>query len=210
MIRNFTFLFITLFFCCFSASLQAQVGINTESPDTSAYLDIEGSTKGFLPPRLSASDRSTLDNLGSENGPATGLVIYNTTVNALQVNKGTKAKPDWVSLGEGGNTTPTTDDAIWFYLPTTPLSMTLGTTAYNTLNLYTIYQNQLAAKLGLTYTRDQIEFVILGYDTACFNGAPMMVPDSSDNDNLNLLYYRPKSAGITDASYLNIAVKITK
>lgn len=55
--------------------LLAQVGIGTNSPNTSAKLEISATDKGFLPPRVtltSLTDVSTISN------PATGLLIYNT------------------------------------------------------------------------------------------------------------------------------------
>jgi hypothetical protein len=61
----------------------AQVGVGTTTPDASAVLDVESTTKGFLPPRMSTAER---DAIGS---PAEGLVIYNTTVNCLQWFNGT-------------------------------------------------------------------------------------------------------------------------
>ena len=57
-------------------SVQGQVGIGTDTPNTSARLDVSATDKGFLPPRISltsATDNSTILT------PATGLLIYNTT-----------------------------------------------------------------------------------------------------------------------------------
>lgn len=56
----------------------AQVGIGTISPDKSAVLHIKSNTKGFLPPRLSTSER---DNIASPTG---GLLIYNTDNSCIQ------------------------------------------------------------------------------------------------------------------------------
>ena len=75
----------------------AQVGINDDgsSPDASAMLDVKSTDKGFLPPRMSTSDR---DNIA---GPTAGLVIYNTTTSTLQFSDGT----DWVDLTDNSTTT---------------------------------------------------------------------------------------------------------
>lgn len=48
------------------------VGIGISSPDSSALLEIRSSTQGFLPPRMTTSER---DNI---NSPANGLMIFNT------------------------------------------------------------------------------------------------------------------------------------
>ncbi|MBO9616186.1 MAG: hypothetical protein J7619_26060 [Dyadobacter sp.] len=60
--------FLTLF--TFIAS--AQVGIGTISPDGSAQLDVQSTTKGALIPRMLDSDRTAI------TSPATGLLVYQT------------------------------------------------------------------------------------------------------------------------------------
>jgi uncharacterized small protein (DUF1192 family) len=52
--------------------VNAQVGIGTTSPDASAELDISSTTKGLLPPRMTAAQRSAI------SSPATGLMVYQT------------------------------------------------------------------------------------------------------------------------------------
>lgn len=73
--------------------MQAQTKIGgSGAPDNSAMLEVTGGTgnnKGILPPRLTTAQRDAITN------PATGLFIYNTTVNQLQVNTGTPAAPLW-------------------------------------------------------------------------------------------------------------------
>jgi hypothetical protein len=54
------------------------VGIGTSSPSTSAKLEIASTTQGFLPPRMTTSQRNTIVS------PSAGLTIYNTTENCLQ------------------------------------------------------------------------------------------------------------------------------
>ncbi len=71
-------LIFLLTFFSFAASVNAQsIGINTSTPDTSAILDIESTTQGFLPPRMTTAQRDAI------GGPAVGLVIYNTTTDCL-------------------------------------------------------------------------------------------------------------------------------
>ena len=56
------------------------VGINTAgTPDSSAILQADSTTRGFLPPRMTTVQR---DAIGT---PAAGLVIYNTTTNKLNM-----------------------------------------------------------------------------------------------------------------------------
>jgi uncharacterized protein (TIGR02145 family) len=56
----------------------AGIGIGTNNPSPSAKLDISSSTQGFLPPRLTTSQRDAIVS------PALGLTIYNVTDNCLQ------------------------------------------------------------------------------------------------------------------------------
>jgi hypothetical protein len=64
----------------------AQVGIGTTTPDASAALEIESTTKGFLPPRM------TLVQINAIATPAEGLMIYclDCTTKGVFVNNGTK------------------------------------------------------------------------------------------------------------------------
>ena len=55
-----------------SMATYAQVGIGTASPDASAALEITSTTKGLLPPRMTAAQRNAIAN------PAQGLMIYCT------------------------------------------------------------------------------------------------------------------------------------
>ena len=55
-----------------TATTYAQVGINIETPDASAALDITSTTGGLLPPRMTTTQRDAI------SSPATGLMIYQT------------------------------------------------------------------------------------------------------------------------------------
>ncbi len=57
-----------------SYTLQAQVSITTDGtdPDGSAMLEVKSTTKGFLPPRMTETQRDDITD------PATGLIIYQT------------------------------------------------------------------------------------------------------------------------------------
>jgi hypothetical protein len=74
-----------------------RVGIGTASSNSSSILSLESTSMGFLPPRMTQSQRNANIAL-----PATGLVIYCTDCNSgsgcLQVNDGTPAVPSWNCL----------------------------------------------------------------------------------------------------------------
>lgn len=69
------------------------VGINTgTSMSPSAQLEVRSITSGFLPPRMTTSQKNAI------SSPATGLQVYDTTLGSLNVYNGTS----WIALGAGG------------------------------------------------------------------------------------------------------------
>ncbi|MCX6313611.1 MAG: DUF1566 domain-containing protein [Sphingobacteriales bacterium] len=76
-------IFVLPIFVLLQLCLYAQVGIGTATPAASAKFDITSTTQGFLPPRMDSTQRNAIAS------PATGLTIYNTTINAFQVYNGT-------------------------------------------------------------------------------------------------------------------------
>ena len=72
---------------------KAQTGIGTTSPDASAKLDISSTSKGFLAPRMTATQR------GAIASPANGLLVYQTDgVVGFYVNSGTSGAPVWTRI----------------------------------------------------------------------------------------------------------------
>jgi hypothetical protein len=53
------------------------VGIGTTSPNANAILDVASTTKAFMPPRMTTTQR---DNIAS---PTEGMVIFNITTHVL-------------------------------------------------------------------------------------------------------------------------------
>lgn len=77
------FLLILFSFCCFAFSVAQNVGIGTNTPHSSAQLDIQSITKGLLIPRLSTAQRNAIAT------PAEGLMVYDTDVKSFFVYNGT-------------------------------------------------------------------------------------------------------------------------
>jgi hypothetical protein len=61
--------------------LQASAGVSVASsvtnPNASAQLDVSSTTKGFLPPRMTTTQKNAIAT------PASGLVVYDSTTNKL-------------------------------------------------------------------------------------------------------------------------------
>jgi hypothetical protein len=103
------------------------VGIGTGSPDASALLDLSSTTQGFLAPRMTASQRTSIAS------PAVGLLMYDTDSSALFIYNG-----GWHKLamshelgfsgGGGGNYWDLSGNAS-----TSPSTSFLGTTDANRL-----------------------------------------------------------------------------
>jgi hypothetical protein len=88
-IRQLVILMIINIFCISNGI--AQVGISTTSitPDASSILELRSNSAGFLPPRLTRTERDAIIS------PATGLIIYNSTTNRLNYYNGS----EWQILG---------------------------------------------------------------------------------------------------------------
>ena len=57
------------------------LGIGTTSPSTKAVLDMVSTTKGFLPPRMTTTQKNAIT-------PAEGMVVYELTLHKLAVYTG--------------------------------------------------------------------------------------------------------------------------
>jgi hypothetical protein len=70
---------------------QNNIGIGTPTPNTSALLDVSSTTKGMLAPRMTTTQRNAIA------GPAKGLLVYDTDLNALYHFNGST----WATVGVG-------------------------------------------------------------------------------------------------------------
>jgi len=77
----------SLFF--YAGNAQVKIGDNETTIDASALLELENTTKGFLLPRMTTAQVNAI------TSPATGLMVYNTSLACLLVNDGTPASPNW-------------------------------------------------------------------------------------------------------------------
>ena len=79
-----TFMLLSVYFA------GSQVGINTDLPDPSSILHIYSESEGVLMPRMTTAQKLAIAS------PATGLIIFDTSLNAFQFYDGT----DWVYLSK--------------------------------------------------------------------------------------------------------------
>ena len=70
-------LLISVLSILFAFSIQAQVGIGTETPNASSLLDLSSTSKGLLVPRMTEAQRNAISN------PPVGLLVYQTNGQAF-------------------------------------------------------------------------------------------------------------------------------
>jgi uncharacterized protein (TIGR02145 family) len=125
--------FILVLSCFFSMTIlgHAQVGINQDQsePDPAAMLDVKSTTKGFLPPRL------TTGQMNAVVTPPNGLIVYNTSVNALYWFDGTT----WKKFNENSFTET---DPVFLAHPSS------GISASDLLNWNTAFGSRIVTVTG--------------------------------------------------------------
>jgi len=87
---RFSIISVFIYQFCFG-----QIGMGTTNPHPSSILDVESTTKGFLPPRMTTNQRNMINQGLFEEG----LTIYNETENCINVWNNS----DWISLCGGDN-----------------------------------------------------------------------------------------------------------
>lgn len=78
----------------------SQVGVGTTTPNTNSSIDIVSTTQGVRFPVMTSAQRAAISN------PAKGLIVFDSTLDRLMVNKGTSVSPVWINLGK------TSDDVL--------------------------------------------------------------------------------------------------
>lgn len=93
----------------FSASIFAQTGIGTTTPNASAKLDVYATNKGFLPPRVTLTSATDATTIAS---PAEGLLVYNLGSVGLQAGYYYWNGANWATIAtasSAGNGVTSTD-----------------------------------------------------------------------------------------------------
>jgi len=117
--KNIFFFFLLV---GFTQVMNAQVKIGgdvTTKADPSAVLELQSTTMGLLLPLIADPANDIAE-------PAKGLLVYNTTLNAVQVNVGTPTAPQWVVASVSVGTTSGTTGR--------PAAPPVGMIRFNTTN----------------------------------------------------------------------------
>jgi hypothetical protein len=83
-----------LFFAFYTLANAQSVGLGTQTPNTSAILDMTSTTKGVLIPRMNTTQRTGI------NAPAPGLLVYDITTGSFWF----RNTNTWVELVDSVNT----------------------------------------------------------------------------------------------------------
>ncbi len=132
-----------------SANIYSQVGIGTLTPNASAMLDVESTTKGLLTPRMTSAERTAISN------PANGLLVYDTTENAFYFYK----SATWTKLDSQVR------DNYKLIKSAADLSaeLTAGGGSKYLLNSNTLYE--INGTINLAYPIDINNAYVMGLDT---------------------------------------------
>lgn len=173
-----------------SFTVNAQVGINTDTPDSSSALDVSSTSKGVLLPRI--------ENLSSITSPATGLTVYDTKRKCISQNIGNATTPNWACLSPY--------ISKFFYMPSVVFNTSVAGNNL-TKDLYTLYKNQFAnvpTKQRSTSAPSEIPYfpnaTDLYYYVIDFDSNVFEINSVSDSGVLN---YNIKTTS-TPATYINI------
>ena len=198
-------------------TISAQVGINTDLPNSYSLLDVKSNNKGILIPRVNLTeifDKTTVTNY--DGSPYTSyensLLVYNTsTTNLTGNNEYKNVTPGyyywetdrWIKM-------TSTKDQQFFYMPsiiipTSSDQVSTGQT-FGTLDLYNIYVSQFSsakvknssASTNLPiYKVNQLDYYITWYDDTVFDNVVV-------TDNGVMTYAIKENADVSIGSFMNI------
>ncbi|MCU0374435.1 MAG: tail fiber domain-containing protein [Chitinophagaceae bacterium] len=141
-----------------------QVGIGTPTPAASAVLDVSSTTRGLLPPRMTAAQRNAIAS------PANGLIVFDTDSAALMV----RSAGGWLRL-----TTTVTPGGYWSANGTNIFNLNTGNTGIGTNN-----------PLARLHVADS-SVLFSGLNT---NSLSPAIPPPIEGPGIRLLWYPQKAA----------------
>lgn len=176
----------------------AQVGVNSTNPDPSAVLDVESTTSGFLPPRMTEIQ---MDDIFE---PAEGLVIYCTDCDSrgLRVFDGSSWTGTSGSFGDIKTGIQTGDHDGWIKLDGRPLS---GTDCNSgCVDNLTKNQRAVATSLNIVGNLPNANNAVLvqkdGGTLGEVTGSNTVKINRNNLPNIRLKTFSQSSAGLLDLS----------
>ncbi len=141
-------LFLTIALALFAtaAATAQSVGINT-TPTATAALDVSSTTKGMLVPRMTTTQRNNIATANSVSVPATGLMVYDITLNGFYFYDGTA----WTAVG-GGTTLPSQTGNAGKVLTTDGTNLSWGTGVGASYEVYATITTAQTTSVGSSLT----------------------------------------------------------
>jgi hypothetical protein len=182
----FSFLLLSSFL---NYSKSQNIGIGTTSPNSSAKLDVQSNNSGFLPPRLTYTQRNTIQN------PASGLIIFctdcKTTFGEMQYYNG----QEWISMAMGSASMPILEPSISLNF--------ISSINHNSANITSTINNDGGSEVymrGVCWSRDPNPTTSLltitqdGYGIGTFNS---VISDLIPNTQYHVRSYATNIIGTT-------------
>lgn len=148
-------------------------------PDDSAVLDVVSTTKGFLPPRMTTAQKAAIST------PATGLVVYDTDIDALFLYNGTAWQRLSAVNGSVVTVSQATDinTAVTASGPTTFITTQSASTAALSVDTFTVTNTSVTTTSAVVAKIDDYAGTILT------NGVPIVLVDAVAAGSFDLTIY---------------------
>lgn len=217
----------------FSILVNAQVAIGTTTPSSSSILELESTTKTFVPPRMTTAQMNAIVS------PLNGSIIYNTTEDAMYLKTSTGWKSmffvnnDVVLLNKeftAGNNALSTTNNTYFDLPIDNTSLiqndptTYNVTGNGTINILKTGVYSIVAGLSTSnLPAGNIKYIIAVFkngtlynyllrgiannpatDEFGFSGSTGIA--ANNGDVIKIRYVLNNSGTPLDAKYINIGI----
>ncbi len=161
-----------------------QVGIDNNSPDASAALDIQSTTGGLLIPRMTTLQQNAI------TSPATGLTIFNTTTNCYVFYGGVSI--GWENIACSCSTAP----AAPVVDPASPTTVCGG-------NSYTYSVGSVAGATGYTWAPPAGGAIISGQNSGT---AAILMPNVATTTAATITVQSYNSCGAPTATQYTITI----
>lgn len=140
---------LTLLIILNKAGFAQNVGINDDgtNPDNSAMLDVKSTSKGFLAPRLTTQQRTSISN------PANGLMVYDTDLQLYYYFNGAI----WQSVGQVGGSSKWSDGTNSIYANNNSDAI-----VYNSGQPCSIFGKVSTSSSGASWGRDNVKAGVYG------------------------------------------------